>query len=1214
MSTQSIKAASYQLSGSSEIEKRKSSAVCRLPFALSRRTFHVSRLLIIIVLMIVFGEAFAQVNEHVPSDNRGDPNFRRKSNIDGNNVRATVFNFGFSGRTTARPDEIPYEWPKNTNRIYVALVAIWKAGEVVDETGRTIQVLDLPTFRQSPDGRSWNLEPVPGFLNPDANSIARSDNPNSWPTAAQGGWRDKREDPVDPGWVGSWNGFFGKHVFNADQEMFYRTSDDRYDRFNYIPDATDPTRRGLGLLMDVRAFAWSQVLISDVIFFIHDILNDGTKRIPKASFLIWLADIVGGDAQDDQPFVDLQSSIAFLTDADRIGDENFGSDPVGLASIKFLETPGNAVDGIDNDGDADPAINPAVAPLISQISGDPNVVIPFFTNNDFETRTLVPGDKIVVIDSLTFERRVVGYPQGGGTVVTLGRQIQLPPGGLAVAEDTLANSQDEDLDGLIDERATLHLFRFNEITGDRRPVRYINYLSFAVGDTIKRGFLVSGKAAVPSLQTIAPMIDESRDDRFDNDNDWNPLQDDVGLDGVANTGDPGEGDGLPTSGSGTNFPGEPNIDKTDVSETDLIGITSAVQDPAGAINFSTIADATIWRNFMTPGRFFLPRPTGEYDGYVSSGYFPIEPGQRQRMAVSVAMAGGGITKQADIESAIRKQRQATTAFETDYQFAQAPIQVTVTAVPGDRQVTLYWDDAAEFSEDRFIKRLNGPFQDFEGYRIYRATDAAFLDAKVITDAEGVPTLLRPIAQFDKEDGITGLHPVDINGVLFNLGDDSGLVHTYTDTGLVNGQRYFYAVTAYDFGFAAGEISPTETPINVDVDPEGNIRTGPNVAVVRPRAPVAGYLPAGVTELTHLEGTSSGQIGFTIVDPRIVNDGHQYEITFQDTLIRRITGDILTTKNFTLTDRTANEVKLFRSRIFNQGEESPLIDGFRLFFVNEERVQLNTQASRWNNSGIYNFQFSPVQFLLLNGEQRPNDYQIIFGEVGTATSKDTTIRSGTTAVPLPAKDVNFKVINFNTKEPVTFAFAEIHGNDGKFTTHPTNSNLTDAILFLEPDRFGRLVWTWQLILRNVPRENRNPDVGDTLTVILRKPFLSSDVYRFTIRGEGESAELARQQLNRIRVVPNPYIAAANWEPRNPFASGRGPRELHFIHLPRKCTIRIFNVSGVLIDTIEHDSELDNGEAIWDMLSKDNLEIAYGIYVYHLDAPGIGQKTGTFAIIK
>jgi hypothetical protein len=112
----------------------------------------------------------------------------------------------------------------------------------------------------------------------------------------------------------------------------------------------------------------------------------------------------------------------------------------------------------------------------------------------------------------------------------------------------------------------------------------------------------------------------------------------------------------------------------------------------------------------------------------------------------------------------------------------------------------------------------------------------------------------------------------------------------------------------------------------------------------------------------------------------------------------------------------------------------------------------------------------------------------------------------------------------------------------------------------------------------------------------------------------STPIAKTDLDKIRVVPNPYVAAAKWEPRNTFTSGRGPREIHFIHLPSACTIRIFNVSGALVKKIEHQSSLIDGTEIWNVLSDENFEIAYGIYVYHIDAPGIGQKTGTFAIIK
>jgi hypothetical protein len=41
---------------------------------------------------------------------------------------------------------------------------------------------------------------------------------------------------------------------------------------------------------------------------------------------------------------------------------------------------------------------------------------------------------------------------------------------------------------------------------------------------------------------------------------------------------------------------------------------------------------------------------------------------------------------------------------------------------------------------------------------------------------------------------------------------------------------------------------------------------------------------------------------------------------------------------------------------------------------------------------------------------------------------------------------------------------------------------------------------------------------------------------------------------------------------------------------------------------------NGTEIWDMLTKDELDIAYGVYVYHVDAGKHGQKIGKFCVIK
>ncbi len=1150
--------------------------------------------------------AFLSAQTHIPSKQRGSQNYRAYSNIDGNNIRASVFNSGYSGAPREVAESVNYEWPKNSGRIYISIVGIWIGGEVLNERGELTNMVDVFAWRTSPSGDTWCLEPVPGFLNPELDplQIAKSTDPSTWPPASQNGWRDKWDDTSDPGWISSWNGFFGKNIFNADQELYYRCSDDLYDRYDYYPDTTDFTRKGLGLLMDVRTFAWSQVLINDVVFFIHDIKNDGTRRIDKMAFLIFLADYVGGDGQDDEPFIDLQSDIAFLTDSDRQGTSPFGGDPVGAAAIKYLETPGNQVDGIDNDGDAD--LHPE---LIGEITGDPETVIPHFTDTDFEPRYLAPGDKIVLIDSKTYNRQITNYPENGGTVISMGQETYLPPEGTVLEEDTVANLLDDDLDGLIDERYTLHRWRYNEITQTEAPVRYINYLSFEPGDTLKRGFIVPGKNTPQSYTSVAPMIDESRDDGFDNDRDWNSANDDLGLDGLKGTGDPGEADGKPTSGSATEFQGEPNIDKTDVSETDLIGLTSAVQIPVGDISYNTTPDKYLWDYFMTPGHFDLPRPTGEYDTFVTSGFFPLDPGQRQRMAVAVAISGGGQTMNEDIRSVTSKLNQARIAYEADYQFAKAPTQVTLTAVPGNGEVTLYWDDLAEYSIDGYIADIGGTAEDFEGYRIYRATDPSFDDAKVITDGYGVVTLYRPIAQFDLNDGIKGFDPIGYNGVHFYLGDDTGLRHSYTDKNLINGQRYFYAVTAYDFGFPAAEIAPSETPISVDVDLQGNIKTGTNVIVVRPSAKAAGYLPPEIESFDHVSGSATGAITINVIDPAAIEDGHTYEIAFEDTLIKGKDIDTLTTKNFSVIDITDNFLIIDRSSLINSGDEIPIFDGIQLKLENEKTVALNELLSGWNREDVFPFSFSPVTFVGIKGERKPNDYRIVIGEPGISTSKDTSIGF----YSLPSSSVNFKVENILENRDIQFAFAELDGDDGRLSIDTTDADKTDIIMLLEENSSGKLVYTWQIFL-NLRPHSENPQNGDTLNIFLKKPFLSLDRYQFRIKKSAISGKLAKKELDDIRVVPNPYVATVSWEPKNTYRSGRGPREIHFINLPAKCTIRIYDVYGTLVEKIEHNTVAEDGTEIWDVLNKENLDISYGIYIYHVDAPGIGEKTGTFAIIK
>jgi hypothetical protein len=53
---------------------------------------------------------------------------------------------------------------------------------------------------------------------------------------------------------------------------------------------------------------------------------------------------------------------------------------------------------------------------------------------------------------------------------------------------------------------------------------------------------------------------------------------------------------------------------------------------------------------------------------------------------------------------------------------------------------------------------------------------------------------------------------------------------------------------------------------------------------------------------------------------------------------------------------------------------------------------------------------------------------------------------------------------------------------------------------------------------------------------------------------------------------------------------------------------------LIKTLQHTGNVANGSEPWDLTTKEGLNVAFGIYVYHIEAPGVGHKIGTFAVIQ
>ena len=102
----------------------------------------------------------------------------------------------------------------------------------------------------------------------------------------------------------------------------------------------------------------------------------------------------------------------------------------------------------------------------------------------------------------------------------------------------------------------------------------------------------------------------------------------------------------------------------------------------------------------------------------------------------------------------------------------------------------------------------------------------------------------------------------------------------------------------------------------------------------------------------------------------------------------------------------------------------------------------------------------------------------------------------------------------------------------------------------------------------------------------------------------NAGIAKTTLDSVRVVPNPYLARAEWEMRI------GERRVDFTNLPQSCVIRIYNNAGELVRTLNHSGEVST-EA-WDLLSKGGQEVAPGLYFYHLSS-NLGEKIGKLVII-
>jgi hypothetical protein len=179
------------------------------------------------------------------------------------------------------------------------------------------------------------------------------------------------------------------------------------------------------------------------------------------------------------------------------------------------------------------------------------------------------------------------------------------------------------------------------------------------------------------------------------------------------------------------------------------------------------------------------------------------------------------------------------------------------------------------------------------------------------------------------------------------------------------------------------------------------------------------------------------------------------------------------------------------------------------------------------------------------------------------------------------------------------------------------DLKDRVLVGSLDNSGNWAATaFAIEFSRIADSTGLPKPDDVYRIYYKRPFVQSDTLKFTIN---EAADLNIQALKTtmddIKVVPNPYVATNAMEPAVANTNLNQRRKIMFTHIPAECTIKIFTVSGLLVDQIDVDNDPEKGIIHWDLTSKEGLEIAAGIYIYHIKAHRTGdEKIGKFAVIK
>ncbi len=414
-----------------------------------------------------------------------------------------------------------------------------------------------------------------------------------------------------------------------------------------------------------------------------------------------------------------------------------------------------------------------------------------------------------------------------------------------------------------------------------------------------------------------------------------------------------------------------------------------------------------------------------------------------------------------------------------------------------------------------------------------------------------------------------------------VGDQTGLHYSYLDEDLINGLAYYYAVTSYDRGSPAQGIEPLESSVA-----QVRVRVVPHSRAADKEDPSV--------SIGSFSGLGTGDIYAELAQPADVT-GHTYRLdllggggeeeawwwVLSDLDEGAVVSDTVPILRWDFTDTSQTRTIQYPEDLADQA----LLDGLLLALKAPKRVSVD--EVEWSRGSQVTWVPTSGNWDQFVDRLEPYDYAMTFPPEGGTDVEGN---------PIP-----WEMLNLTLGEGANSYLRHGAGGD------PDAWDSRDWVFILrqEAEAFNM---TDVVIQFKMDMTDTTVPAGSSDTLYIRtiRPFYVGDTYE--IQTSNYLATKSTYDLEDVNVVPNPYYLRAMWD------TNEYNRWVYFTHLPSECTIRIFTLSGLLIRTLEHTAETDEGTERWDLLTDEEAHCTSGLYVYQVEDERGKTKVGKFAIVR